>query len=85
MVFFGSRPNLFIELTTRWSRTASTPSGKAGREMNAADCLSICRYFPITFSTAARSVSAIPCPWDRAVVNAFSVLGYFLAHSAVTV
>jgi hypothetical protein len=35
-------------------------------------------------STAARSVSAISCPWDSAVVNAFRVLGYFLAHAAVT-
>ena len=59
LVFFGSRPNLFIELTTRWSRTASTPSGKVGREMNAADCLSICRYFPMTFSTAERSLSSL--------------------------
>src|SRR5262249_10992489 len=84
LVFFGSRPNRFMEFTTRWSRTESTPSGNAGSEMNAADCLSICRYFSMTFSTAARSVSAISCPWDRAVVNAFSVLGYCLAHSAVT-
>jgi len=38
----------------------------------------------MTRSTAARSVSAISCPWDRAVVNALSVPGYFLAHSAVT-
>jgi hypothetical protein len=83
-VLFGSRPNRFIELTTRWSRTASSPSGKAGSEMNAADRLSIPRYFARTFSTAARSVSAISCPWDRAMVNAFSVLGFCFAHVAVT-
>ena len=36
LVLFGSRPNRFMALTTRWSRTASTPSGKVGSEMNAA-------------------------------------------------
>jgi DNA-binding NarL/FixJ family response regulator len=84
LVLFGSRPNRFMELTTRWSRTASTPSGKVGSDMNAADCLSIPRYFARTFSTAARSVSAISCPWDRAMVNAFIVPGFCFAHFAVT-
>ena len=79
LVLFGSRLNRFMELTTRWSRTESMPSGNAGSEMKAADCGSICRYFSMTRSTAARSVSAISCPWDRAVVNAVSVPGYFLA------
>jgi hypothetical protein len=30
LVFFGSKPNLIMELTTRWSRTGSTPSGNPG-------------------------------------------------------
>ena len=81
---FGSRPNRLIAPTTRWSRTGSTPSGKAGSEMNAADCLGMPRYFSMAVSVAARSVSAICCPWDSAAVNAFSVLGYFFAQSAVT-
>jgi hypothetical protein len=33
------------------------------------------RYVSTAFSTAARLVSAISCPCDSAVVNAFKVLG----------
>jgi hypothetical protein len=80
----GSRPNRVIALTTRWSRTGSTPSGKVGSEMNAASSFWMPRYCSMAVSTAARLVSAISCPWDSAVVNAFRVLGYFLAHAAVT-
>ena len=80
----GSRPNRVIAPTTRWSRTESTPSGKVGSEMNAASSFWMPRYFSMAASTAARSVSAICCPWDSAVVNAFSVLGYFCAHARVT-
>ena len=80
LVHFGRRPNRTMALTTRWSRAASTPSGKAGSEMNAAASFVMPRCFSMAASTEARSVSAICCPWDRAVVNALSVLGYFLAH-----
>ena len=84
VVCCGSRPNRFMAFTTRWSRTGSTPSGKAGSEMNATVSLGISRYCSMASSTAARSVSAISCPWDSARVNAFRVLGYFCAQAAVT-
>ena len=80
----GSRPNRVMAPTTSWSRTASTPSGKVGSEMNAAVSFGIPRYCSIAPSTAARLVSAIYCVWDSAVVNAFKVLGYFCAHARVT-
>ena len=80
----GSRPNRVMAPTTRWMRTASTPSGKVGSEMNAAVSFGIPRYCSMARSTAARLVSAISCPWDSAVVNAFKVLGYFCAHAWVT-
>ena len=34
-----------MALTTRWSRTASTPTGKLGSEMKAAVAAGIFRYF----------------------------------------
>ena len=80
----GSRLNRVIAVTTRWSRTGSTPSGKVGSEMNAAVSYGMPRYCSMAPSTAARLVSAISCPWDSALVNASRVLGYFLAHAAVT-
>ena len=76
--------NRAIALTTRWSRTGSTPSGKVGSEMNAAVSFGMPRYCSMALSTAARLVSAISWPWDSALVNASRVLGYFLAHAAVT-
>ena len=39
-----SRPNRVMAPTTRWSRAASTPSGKVGRTMNAAVSFGIPRY-----------------------------------------
>src|SRR5271166_755315 len=60
------------------------PSGKVGSEMNAAVSFGMPRYCSMAPSTAARLVSAISCPWDSALVNASRVLGYFLAHAAVT-
>ena len=70
--------------TTRWSGAASTPNGKGRSEMNAAVSFGIPRYCSMARSTAARLVSAISCPWDSAVVNAFRVLGYFCPHACVT-
>ncbi len=84
VVCCGSSPNRDMALTTRWSRTESTPRGKVGSEMNAADSFWMPRYFSMAPFTAARSVSAICCPWDSAVVNALRVLGYFCAHCSVT-
>jgi hypothetical protein len=82
--FGGSRPNRSMALTTRWSRTVSTPAGKLGSARNAAVAGGICRYLSTARSTAARSVSAISCPWDSARVNASRVFGYLAAHAWVT-
>ena len=79
--FFGSRPNRVIELTTRWSRTESTPSGKAGSEMNAADCGSD-RQVLLDGRLRRGAVGVRDLlSLGQCRVNAFSVLGYFFAQS----